>query len=75
MPNIENFQLNLIMIAKKNTDGSVPLISNELEITVPLDLSEINLPDPALRKLDKDFYNEYIEITEISIEQSRLSYF
>jgi hypothetical protein len=53
-------------------DGSVPLISNELEITLPLNLSEINLPDQSLRKLDKDYYNEYIEIIEYTIEQSNI---
>ena len=46
-------------------DGSLPLISNELEVLLPLNLEEIDLPDPALRNLEKDYYDEYIEISEI----------
>ena len=43
----------------------MPLISNELEVLLPLNLNEISLPDPALRDLDKDYYDEYVEISEI----------
>lgn len=42
----------------------MPLISNELEVRLPLDLEEIRLPDPSLRNLDADYYDEYIEITD-----------
>ena len=46
-------------------DGSIPLISNELQVMLPLDLSEIQRPDLASsRKLDEDFYDEYIEIVD-----------
>ena len=40
------------------------MISNELEVILPIDLSEITLPDPSLRKLEKDYYDEYIEVGE-----------
>jgi hypothetical protein len=32
---------------------------------LPLNLQEISLPDPVLRTLDRDYYDEYIEIAEI----------
>ena len=55
------------------------MISNELEVTLPLDLSEISLPDPSLRKLDKDYYDEYIEIIDMNDgsgpKRSKLNYF
>ena len=40
------------------------MISNELEVILPIDLTETTLPDPSLRKLDKDYYDEYIEVGE-----------
>ena len=40
------------------------LISNEFEITLPLDLDKITLPEASLRRLDKEYYDEYIEIVE-----------
>ena len=45
-------------------DGGIPLISNELIVMLPLDLSEIKRPHEAVRKLDPDFYDEYIEIVD-----------
>ena len=40
------------------------LISNELEVTLPLDLSQIMLPDISSRRLDKDYYDEFMQIVE-----------
>ena len=60
-----------IIVLAVPIDGSLPLISNELEIVLPLDFDEITLPDASMRNLDKDFYDEYIEITDL---QSNLEY-
>ena len=49
----------------------MPLISNELEVVLPLSLEEISLPDPLLRNLDEDFYNEYIEIDADGVYEER----
>ena len=46
-------------------DGSLPLVSNELEIMLPLNVNEIKLPDPSQRYLEDDFYDEYIEIVDL----------
>ena len=40
------------------------MVSNQLTITLPLDLSEIILPDPDQRKEDNDYYEEFIIIQE-----------
>lgn len=40
------------------------LISNEFELTLPLNIEKITLPEMSQRKLDKDFYDEYMEIIE-----------
>lgn len=53
----------------------MPLISNELEVALPLYLDEIRLPDPELRKLDKDFYDEYVEVVDYNEAPSKLNYF
>ncbi|CAF0781764.1 unnamed protein product [Brachionus calyciflorus] len=55
---------SIILVAVPK-DGSLPLISNELEVILPLNLNEISLPDSNLRNLEKDFYDEYIEITDL----------
>ncbi len=43
-------------------DANIPLVSNELTVRLPLDLSRIVLPDRSLRKFNDDFYDEFIEI-------------
>jgi hypothetical protein len=53
-------------VLKKLIDGSIPLISNELQVLLPLDLTEIRKPEPKMRKLENDFYDEYIEIEEVA---------
>lgn len=53
-------------------DGGIPLISNELIVMLPLDLSEIKRPHEAVRKLDPDFYDEYIEI--VDAERCKIKY-
>ncbi len=40
------------------------LISNEFEITLPLDIEKITLPDPTQQRLGKEYYDEYMEIVE-----------
>jgi hypothetical protein len=52
---------SFILIAKTKEKKAM-MISNQLDVLLPLNLSEITLPDPALRKLPADFYDEYIEI-------------
>ena len=42
----------------------MPLISNELEVVLPLYLSEIKVPDSVHKNLDKDYYDEYIEYVD-----------
>ena len=42
----------------------MPLISNELEVVLPLYLSEIKLPESKHRTLDNDYYDEYIEYVD-----------
>ena len=59
----EGLNYSIILVAESR-DGSSPLISNELEVMLPVDLDEITLPDPSLRKLENDYYDEYIEIVE-----------
>lgn len=51
------------------------LISNEFELTLPLDVEKITLPEVSQRKLDKDYYDEYMEIIEYvnPIRKFRLS--
>ncbi len=39
-------------------------MSNELEVTLPLDVGSIRLPPVDLRIDDDDLYKEYIEIRE-----------
>ena len=39
-------------------------MSNEIEITLPLFVSEIKLPEQKKRNLDSDYYDEYIEYLE-----------
>lgn len=52
--------------------NGVPLISNKIEFSVPLNTQEIGLPDPEMRKLDNDYYEEYIGIYEIDEDRSAL---
>lgn len=59
----EGLKYSIILVAESR-DGSLPLISNELEVILPIDLDEITLPDPSLRKLENDYYDEYLEIIE-----------
>ena len=40
------------------------MISNEFEITLPLDLEKITLPEMDQRRLGKEYYDEYMEIVE-----------
>ena len=42
----------------------MPLISNELEVVLPLYLTEIKVPETIHRNLDKDYYDEYIEYVD-----------
>ena len=42
----------------------MPLISNELEVVLPLYLNEIKAPDSIHKTLDKDYYDEYIEYVD-----------
>ena len=37
------------------------LESNEIQIELPLDISEISLPKPKDQDLEPDFYEEFIE--------------
>ena len=39
-------------------------MSNELEVTLPLDISSIRLPSQEVRLDDEDLYKEYIEVRE-----------
>ena len=39
-------------------------MSNELEVTLPLDVEHITLPPPETRMEDEDLYKEYIEVRE-----------
>ena len=39
-------------------------MSNELEVTLPLDTASIRLPPQEVRIDDDDLYKEYIEIRE-----------
>ena len=39
-------------------------MSNEIEVTLPLFVSEIKLPEQKKRNLDSDYYDEYIEYLE-----------
>jgi hypothetical protein len=57
----QKYSLLLVAIPK---DGNIPLISNELQVMLPLDLSEIERPDLRARKFEEDFYDEYIEIID-----------
>jgi hypothetical protein len=47
-----------------NEEEAHALISNEFELTLPLDIQKITLPKMSQRKLDKDYYDEYMEIIE-----------
>ncbi len=47
-----------------NEEEAHALISNEFELTLPLDIQKITLPEMSQRKLDKDYYDEYMEIIE-----------
>jgi hypothetical protein len=51
-------------LLKFNKDGTMPLISNELEVVLPLYLNEIKVPDSIHKTLDKDYYDEYIEYVD-----------
>ena len=51
----------------------MPLISNELEVVLPLYLSEIKLPNLTQQTLDKDYYDEYIEYVDHE-EMSKLKF-
>ena len=39
-------------------------MSNELDVTLPLEISFITLPPSELRTDDEDLYKEYIEVRE-----------
>ena len=45
-------------------DGSSPKMSNEMEVTLPLDTQYIRLPPKEVRTEDDDLYQEYIEVHE-----------
>ncbi len=45
-------------------DSRNALISNEFEITLPLDIDKITLPELSQQRLGKDYYDEYMEIVE-----------
>lgn len=51
-----------------------PLVSNEIEVTLPLFVSEIKLPEQKQRNLDSDYYDEYIEYLEYK-EPSKLNFY
>ena len=46
------------------SDGTSPKMSNELEVTLPLDTAGIHLPPQEVRIDDDDLYKEYVEIRE-----------
>lgn len=65
---IEGFSPKLkysILLTAVPKDDSLPLVSNQLEVTLPLNINQITLPDPSLRDLENDFYDEYIEIIDL----------
>lgn len=45
-------------------DGGSPKQSNEVEVTLPLDKTQIALPPVDSRLDDDDLYREYVEIRE-----------
>ena len=49
----------------------IPLVSNEIKLTLPLDLSQISLPDPTLREPNKDLYDEYIVVLDNGFEPTK----
>ena len=46
------------------SDGHSPKMSNELEITLPLDISSFVLPPVEIRLDNNDLYTEYVEVRE-----------
>ena len=47
-------------------------MSNELEVTLPLDVSNIVLPPTELRVDNEDMYREYLEVREGSGQQGEV---
>ncbi|ELT90741.1 hypothetical protein CAPTEDRAFT_219540 [Capitella teleta] len=64
---IEGCQMDFvyrIVVAAVPSDGSSHKMSNELEVTLPLDVEHITLPPAETRLEDEDLYKEYIEVRE-----------
>ncbi|CAH1782616.1 unnamed protein product [Owenia fusiformis] len=64
---IEGCQLDVIyrvVVMALPEGGSKPKMSNELEVSLPLDTSQIVLPPAELRGDDEDIYKDYIEVSE-----------
>ena len=55
------------------TGNSTPKMSNELEVSLPLESDHINLPPKEIRINDVDLYKEYLEVREGSGFQPEMS--
>lgn len=52
------------MVAALPFDDSPPRMSNELQVTLPLDVKDIVLPPAERRVANPDLYKEYLEVND-----------
>ena len=53
-----------VLAVPRDTERQKPRLSNQLELSLPLETDAIMLPPAESRQLDPDMYKEYIEIRE-----------